>query len=500
MSYQPHLHKGGELYHFRTKGSKNGVSNTPGYRAVGKKAVGFLNAAGQYVYNNAAKAAGSAGNWLSDRGKQVSKAATNAYNSVSGKNYRDARAKQSYHAYRKNWASDDLGDPISGYQQNERAKRATSANKKAKNLSAESSKYVQAVRSNRITANESKALGREDAQRVGSRMNANAGRAATAKKNADNAMQKAYNRGAEYRDWVQKGANRMRAHAGQEAKAKREADNSLYGKLDNATKGARNWLSNKGEDISRAANSAGNSISKTAKKAGEALNSARDSAGNWLSDRGEDISRAAKNARTKVFGDPMEYQRQDYKARRYEEESRDPVRALGYASNTKDARPSTWFDKDAGLTGRDYSQQIADKQRVLVGKAAKARQAAKNETVEGKLDNLGKDISNTAKKAKKAVSGAASDAAKNIGDTAKKAGDAISKTASDAKKTASKVVSGAGKAAGRAAKTVGNFASTSFSSAKKAVGSGANRAGEFISGLFGKKKSKSTRKPTRSKK
>lgn len=467
MSYQPHLHKGGELYHFRTKGSKNGVSNTPGYRAIGKKAIGFLNSAGQYVYNNASKAAGSAGNWLSDRGKQVSKAATNAYNSVSGKNYRDTRAKQSYHAYRKNWASSDLSDRLSGYQQNERAKEASSANKKAKRLSDESSRYTQAVRSNRITANESKALGREDAQRVGSRMNANAGRAATAKKNADDAMQESYNRGANYRDWVQKGANRMRAHAGQEAKAKREADNSLYGKLDNATKGARNWLSNRGEDISRAANSAGNSISKTAKKAGEALNSARDSAGNWLSDRGEDISRAAKNARTKVFGDPMEYQRQDYKARRYEEEARDPVRALGYASNTKDARPSTWFDKDAGLTGRDYSQQIADKQRVSAGKAVKAHQAAKNETFEGKLDNIGKNVSNTAKKAKK---------------------------------TASKVVSGAGKAAGRAAKSVGNFASTSFSSAKKAVGSGANRAGEFISGLFGKKKSKKASKPTRSKK
>lgn len=52
MRYIPHLRKGGELYHYRTFGSRNGISTTPGYKAKGKKAVGVLTASGRYVYDN----------------------------------------------------------------------------------------------------------------------------------------------------------------------------------------------------------------------------------------------------------------------------------------------------------------------------------------------------------------------------------------------------------------------------------------------------------------
>lgn len=41
------------LMHYRTVGSKNGVSTTPGYKAVGEKAKGLLNAAGRYIYSTA---------------------------------------------------------------------------------------------------------------------------------------------------------------------------------------------------------------------------------------------------------------------------------------------------------------------------------------------------------------------------------------------------------------------------------------------------------------
>lgn len=41
---------GGSLMHYRTKGSRNGVSNTPGYRAIGQRAVGRL-VNGRYVYD-----------------------------------------------------------------------------------------------------------------------------------------------------------------------------------------------------------------------------------------------------------------------------------------------------------------------------------------------------------------------------------------------------------------------------------------------------------------
>ena len=48
----------------RTKGSKNGISNTPGYVAIGEKAKGILNNAGQYMYNQVAPAANTLKNKL----------------------------------------------------------------------------------------------------------------------------------------------------------------------------------------------------------------------------------------------------------------------------------------------------------------------------------------------------------------------------------------------------------------------------------------------------
>ena len=43
---------GGYLKHARTKGSKNGVSNTPGYVATGTLARGRRLPNGEYVYDN----------------------------------------------------------------------------------------------------------------------------------------------------------------------------------------------------------------------------------------------------------------------------------------------------------------------------------------------------------------------------------------------------------------------------------------------------------------
>lgn len=43
---------GGSLMHYRTKGSRNGVSNTPGYLAIGQKAIGRL-VNGRYIYDTA---------------------------------------------------------------------------------------------------------------------------------------------------------------------------------------------------------------------------------------------------------------------------------------------------------------------------------------------------------------------------------------------------------------------------------------------------------------
>lgn len=97
MRYIPHLRRGGELYHYRTAGSRNGISTTEGYRAKGKRAVGVRQADGTYLYRTSSMGAynsmnpgrgkvivrqgqysrantarRSIGNWLSDRGRQAS--------------------------------------------------------------------------------------------------------------------------------------------------------------------------------------------------------------------------------------------------------------------------------------------------------------------------------------------------------------------------------------------------------------------------------------------
>lgn len=97
MRYIPHLRRGGELYHYRTVGSRNGISTTEGYRAKGKRAVGVRQADGTYLYRTSSMGAynsmnpgrgkvivrqgqysrantarRSIGNWLSDRGRQAS--------------------------------------------------------------------------------------------------------------------------------------------------------------------------------------------------------------------------------------------------------------------------------------------------------------------------------------------------------------------------------------------------------------------------------------------
>lgn len=119
MSYNPYGGRytyGGSLKHYRTKGSRNGYSNDPNYKPVGQKAVGkIIN--GKYVYdipskpvtiaratnvrkpvqkqptqkqNWFQKGVTNVGNWLGDRGRDVSKAADNVGKSV-GKAAKDVK-------------------------------------------------------------------------------------------------------------------------------------------------------------------------------------------------------------------------------------------------------------------------------------------------------------------------------------------------------------------------------------------------------------------------
>lgn len=483
MSYQPHLHKGGELYHYRTKGSKNGVSNTPGYRAIGKKAIGFLNSAGQYVYNNASKAAGSAGNWLSDRGRDVSKVASSAkkYASNAVSNIGSSAKKAAKYVTGGSKARDKVDetkfrlDVAKTYGGSTKTALASSHNqRKAANSRKTANNYEKSYANRSIldfrgqnsdakgaikeknnakkyqkAADENKALNNQIKREQVADARANYNKAI---KEYNNTLEgKVFNAANK----AKKSASKALNDAGK--KAKKVWDfTKPGGTLD---KTAFDTAKKAGESVSKFASDSFNSAKKSASKAisgaGKSLDSARKSAGNWLSDRGKQISKAASNAKEAITGQNAKSNRDFYRS---------------MSSNSSYTTP--------------YEKLSPEEKQVRSNRQRRDQR---------KIDEYSKQYNNS-------LAGRIDNASKAAGNAISKAGKNISNTAKKAKKTASKAISGAGKAAGRAAKTVGNFASTSFSSAKKAVGSGANRAGEFISGLFGKKKSKKSRKPTRSKK
>lgn len=383
MAYTPHLRYGGELYHYRTKGSKNGVRR---YQNLD----GSLTAAGYARY-------GVDPNFFKNAGRQVSNAANNVRNWATGGDR--ARANAQYNtAQARNTAYSMSPARLYDYGKADDGKtyrtpvhaNARINSQQASNAQAARQAYtsqVQNYRSNFGSDNAralNKMTGREGQQIVGNKMQKLAGDEATTRQKANKRMLESYNAGRADREEQQANANKLNAQLRRADTSNKEYKNSLSGKMDKAI--------------------------------------------------------------GKVLGDKNEKQKHEEKAERHDAKARDTITKMD-----KYAAPSTWFDKDEGKTGRDYSQQMADKYRAEAGRAAQERKKAKDETIGGRFENAKNNVGNWLK-----------DRANEVGETAKKAADAASKSwvtnPVEFVKEATKVANKAGEKAGEAAKNVKEWA------------------------------------------
>ena len=124
MAYTPHLRYGGELYHYRTKGSKNGVRR---YQNLD----GSLTAAGYAHY-------GVDPNFFKNAGRQVTNTANNVRNWATGNPARK-RAEDASFNYFKKYVNENNINPASRAARDE----ANNAqfNKKLADLSRNSNAY-----------------------------------------------------------------------------------------------------------------------------------------------------------------------------------------------------------------------------------------------------------------------------------------------------------------------------------------------------------------------
>ena len=192
---------------------------------------------------------------------------------------------------------------------------------------------------------------------------------------------------------------------------------------------------------------AGKNIGSFATKAAQAVGSAVNKGANFVTGNQDRANAAAKRSEATFYN----------------------RKASTMAGSTKNARPSQWFDKDSGLTGREYSQMIADEQRVNASKAAKANQQA-NEYE---------------RRANNAVIPSVQRAAGNVrdwaGQQAQNAGKAIGTATGNASNWANQQIQNAGKAIGTAAGNAGNWVNQQAQNVGKAIPGAVKNVGDFFS-------------------
>ena len=271
MSYQPHLHRENELYHSRPFGSRNGISNTPGYKAVGKLAR-FVVRGGKRIYESAGRLwDGSAGagtgmdaaaraTGLANRhtkASQVHERLGNTREAVAARRnaaVEKANARKAQKAYensivgRANAARTTIGNWL-----NERGKQASDAAGRA-------GRFISSIAGRARTA-------------IGNAWDGSAGkgtgldRAAEATNKA-NRHSKAANIYGNMGD-VSNSVRARRDAAVEKAnarKAQQAYDRSIVGRFN----AARDWLGNRAKDVSDAAGRAGTAVSNARTAIGNA--------------------------------------------------------------------------------------------------------------------------------------------------------------------------------------------------------------------------------------
>lgn len=443
MSYNPYARYryGGELYHGRTKGSKNGVSNTPGYKAVGKKAtgriIGYRNGTPIYEYTDAGSGyadprstagkqrtlLGRVGLLAGRVGSTVSRAAGNVGRTVSG------AANQAVKTVKKTArnAYNAVGNAWDGKAGKGTAKDLA---RLSRNPERENARYNRSIRGRLESAGRAiSSAGRSAGNWLTGRAN-DVGKAARgAAKNAYNAIGKAWD--------------------GKAGKGSAKDDAAAYTRYADQF-GPKQAESRKlGTRLAylRAARGANydydNSIKGRLESAGRAVSKAANSAGNWLNDRRRDVGNAVNNIR-----DEVEY---------------------------------AWDGKIGKGTARDYAARNDD--------GTPGRSYAYDNSIRGRLEKAGKAVSKAARGASKYVSDRANDVGKAARGAARNAAGAVGGAANRVRRAAEEAWDGkAGKGTARdMAENFNGPAKNEYNRKyDRSIKGTAERVGKAIGGAAGK--------------
>lgn len=418
MSYNPYGGKytyGGSLKHYRTKGSKNGVSNNPSYKPIGQKAVGRIVGTrpdGTPIYDYGRRS-GESTQIRNERRQNNVQSALNSYSNSRSQSTRD-RANQQ-----------------------RRINAATATNAGSRGISS-----------------------REAAQRQGSRINANqygntignrVGRTAdaigaNARKTANDTKKFVQNTVKNAPETAAKAAKDTRNIFQRGASAVGNWFNKRRAELKTTGKNVGNWLSDRGRDIGKAARTAYEAVSNSDerrayekaqanfrknptaenKKARDAAKKAYDSHLLTRLDRGVkgapgNISRTARNAGEFI----------STTARNAAGTAKRGVEAAGRAISNQDEREA-------------YERAEANFRKNPTAENRRAR----NEAKKAYDSHLVTQASRTATKAGQTVGRAASAVGSAAAEGATKAANSATKLASSASSAVNKVITDARKMAG----------------------------------------------------
>lgn len=495
MSYNPYARYryGGELYHGRTKGSKNGVSNTPGYKAVGKKAtgriIGYRNGTPIYEYTDAGSGyadprstagkqrtlLGRVGLLAGRVGNTVSRAAGTVGRTVSGAANQAVKtakktAKNAYNAVGNAWDG--------------KAGKGTAKDlaRLSRNPERENARYNRSIKGRLESAGRAiSGASRSAGNWLTGRAN-DVGKAARGvAKNAYNAVGKAwdgkagkgsakddaaaYNRYANDLRALQSGSRSLKTRQAYVRAANRASsayDNSIKGRLESAGRSiskaagnAGNWLNDRRRDVGNAIGNAwdgkvgkgsakddayeyfrqgedgtdregfremdryNRSIKGRLENAGKAISKAGRNASRFVSDRAEDVSKAARGAANAVGSAARDAGKfVSDRAGDVRRTVRKAGQAIDEAWDGKVGKGSAKDDaakyRQRGLSGKDPNMKKIDFE--LGDRAAKKY----SKSVKGQIENAPKNIGKAVNGIGEKISGAAGSASKKVSDTAPK--------------------------------------------------------------------------------
>ena len=460
MSYTPHLRRGGELYHWRPKGSRNGYSNDPNYKPVGQKAQGQL-VNGRYVYDNkvggagrnmgmtrpvtlakpqkkqnifqrAASGAKSAGNWLADRGGKavntVGRAASSAGQAI-GKGVSRAAKDTS------KWVGDRASDV---------GKAASSAGKAVSKAAGDVGKAANSVKEWATGGRSEHEKGVQKGKKASEEFRYGSGNPfvgyADTHKGKKDANEIIKNGGWDKNDInkdIQDARKEQRKLRGESNKHLEKYDKSLAGQIDKLKYGKN--------------------VYDAVKQHGD----------KWIN--------KPKNIKEMITGE--NYKKSSDERKRI---ANDYNELANRVRTEKDSKGNLMFARSEGWQreGREYDRE-ADR----LNKQADLLNELYERAPRQRLNKAGKDISKAASDAKSFVEKTATNAGKSISKAASDVGKGASKLASDAGKTASKVASDVGKGASKAAGDAKEFVEKTASSAGKSISKAASDVGKGASKL-----------------